>query len=369
MSTLKKSVFIFMALVLSVSVFGCGSKSKNLSLNNKNQGTAPQTTSAALINGAGSTFVNPLFAKMFSEYEKTNKGIQVNYQSVGSGAGIKQLIAKTVDFGASDAPMKADEIHQAGGNVLHIPVTLGGVAIAFNLQGVKDLNLTAQNLADIYNSKIKKWNDPEIVKNNKGIKLPDQDIFPVHRSEGSGTSFIFTSYLNAAVPNAWTKDQVGKSIKWANVGTGSKGNEGVAGQIINTPGSIGYVELAYVIQNNMTAAKIQNKDGQFVAPSLDTVSAAAAGATANMPADMKISLVNQSGKNCYPIVGTTWALIYENAQDKAKTEKVLNLLKWVVTDGQKYASDLQYAPLPKQIQDMDVAQLQKVKVDGQPVLK
>ncbi|MFZ5627245.1 MAG: phosphate ABC transporter substrate-binding protein PstS [Bacillota bacterium] len=367
MFNLKKLGSLFMSLLLAGSIVGCAQK--NLTPEKKAEEEPQKAAEATLINGAGSTFVNPLFSKMFSEYSKNNPDIKVNYQSIGSGGGIKQLIERTIDFGASDAPMKEDEIKAAGDNVLHIPVTLGGVAIAYNLPGITELRLTPENLADIYNGKITKWNDAKIAANNPGIKLPEQAIFPVHRSDGSGTTYIFTTYLNNAVPQLWTKEQVGKSIKWANVGTGAKGNEGVAGQIQNTPGSIGYVELAYVIQNNMTAAKIKNKDGEFVAPTLESVSAAAAGATTNLPPDLKVNLVNQPGKNSYPIVGTTWVLVYENAKDKAKTEKVLNLLKWVVTDGQQYASELQYAPLPKEIQEKCVEQLKKVKVDGEQVLK
>ncbi|WP_211236974.1 phosphate ABC transporter substrate-binding protein PstS [Aneurinibacillus terranovensis] len=371
----KKIGVLAVSAAVALSLSACSSSNGSLQpAGNKDQAAGKTNSGAAagsstLINGAGSTFDNPLFSKQFNEYQKEHPEIKVNYQSIGSGGGIKQLIAKTVDFGASDAPMKADELKAAGGNVLHIPVTLGGVAISYNLDGVKDLKITPQIIADIYNGKIKKWNDPALVKINPGVNLPNKPVFPVHRSDGSGTSFIFTSYLNAAAPDAWKKNQVGKSISWANVGTGAKGNEGVAGQVQNTPGAIGYVELAYVIQNNMSAAKVQNKDGQFVAPSLDTVSAAASQATGNMPKDLKISLVNEPGKNSYPIVGTSWALVYENNTDKDKTEKVVNLLKYVVTDGQKFATDLEYAPLPKNVQDLDVEQLKNVKVNGQPVLK
>jgi phosphate transport system substrate-binding protein len=375
---MKKMGVLVVSAAVAASLTACSSSgSQSPQSNTSGNATTPSSQgktgaaggTATLINAAGSTFVNPLFSKQFSEYQKDHTDIKVNYQSIGSGGGIKQLIAKTVDFGASDAPMNANETKSAGGNVLHIPVTLGGVAIAYNLPGVKDLKLTSQNIADIYNGKIKKWNDASIVKNNPSAKLPAQDIFPVHRSDGSGTSYIFTSYLNAAAPASWKKEQVGKSIKWANAGTGAKGNEGVAGQVQNTPGSIGYVELAYVLQNNMTAAQVQNKDGQFVSPSLDTVSTAAAGALKNMPKDLKVSLVNEPGKNSYPIVGTTWALVYADNKDQAKTEKVVNLLKWAVTDGQKYATELQYAPLPKQIQDLDIEQLKKVKANGAAVLK
>lgn len=370
---LKKLGVLAATGVIMTALTGCGSSSNDLTTN-KDQ-TKPGSEKAAsgdagLLNGAGSTFVNPLFSKMFSEYSKEHSDVKVNYQSIGSGGGIKQLTAKTVDFAASDAPMKEDELKAAGGNVLHIPVTLGGVAIAYNLEGVKDLKLTPENIADIYNGKIKKWNDPKIAADNKGVALPATDIFPVHRSDGSGTTHIVTTYLNTAVPAKWTKEQTGKSVKWANVGTGAKGNEGVAGQVQNTPGSIGYVELAYVIQNNMTAASIKNKDGQFVAPTLETVTAAAKGALTTIPEDLKVKLSNQPGKDSYPIVGTTWVLVPENlTMDKTKAEKMLTMLKWAVTDGQKYASELNYAPMPKELQDKGVEALKKVKVNGEAVLK
>jgi len=373
---LKKLGVLLFALVMMFSLAACGSSTSLKPEGEKQQAGAggeqkpTEGGDAGLLNGAGSSFVNPLFSKMFNEYSKEHADVKVNYQAIGSGGGIKQLTAKTVDFAASDAPMKEDEIKAAGGNVLHVPVTLGGVAIAYNLEGVKDLKLTPQNIADIYSGKIKKWNDPQIAANNKEVKLPDTDIFPVHRSDSSGTSHIFTTYLNKAAGDKWPKEKVGKSIKWDGAGTGAKGNEGVAGQVQNTPGAIGYIELAYVIQNNMSAAQIQNKEGQFVAPSLDSVTAAAKGGLANVPEDLKIELNNQPGKDSYPIVGTTWVLIPEDLKmDKAKAEKMLTMMQWVVTDGQKFASDLQYAPLPQELQDKCVEQLKKVKVDGQPVLK
>lgn len=371
---LKKSGALLAAVTMMLGLVGCGSDNKDLTTGSKEtakpEGEKAAGGDAGLLNGAGSTFVNPLFSKMFSEYAKEHADVKVNYQSIGSGGGIKQLTAKTVDFAASDAPMKEDELKAAGGNMLHIPVTLGGVAIAYNLEGVKDLKLTPDNLADIYNGKIKKWNDPKIVANNAGIALPATDIFPVHRSDGSGTTHIVTTYLNKAVPTAWTKEQTGKSVKWANVGTGAKGNEGVAGQVQNTPGSVGYVELAYVIQNNMTAASMKNKDGQFVAPTLESVTAGAKGALANIPEDLKVELNNQPGKDSYPIIGTTWVLVPEAlTMDKAKAEKMLTMLKWVVTDGQKFSGELHYAPMPKELQDKGVEALKKIKVNGEAVLK
>ncbi|MFT9486283.1 MAG: phosphate ABC transporter substrate-binding protein PstS [Tepidibacillus sp.] len=359
----KKLSLLFLSLVVIFTLGACAAQ------NQPNQQGGEQTQQGGdaagkdiLLNGAGSSFVNPLLQRMIPDYANA-KGVKVNYQSIGSGGGIQQLIKKTVDFAASDAPMKEDEINQAGGNVLHIPVTLGGVAVTYNLEGVDKLKLTPQVLGEIYTGKITKWNDKKITDINPGVNLPDEEIKVTHRSDGSGTTYIFTSYLNAAVPEIWGDNLVGKSIEWPVEGIGAKGNEGVAGQIQNEPGTIGYVELAYVIENKMTAVELQNKDGNFVAPTLETVSAAAAGAVANMPEDMKISLVNQPGANSYPIVGTTWLLVYENSpMDKERTQQVVDFLKYAVTEGQKFAEELQYAPLPKEIQDLDVKQLDKVQV-------
>jgi len=359
----KKLGLLFLALMIVFTLGACSAQpgQDQEQPQTGDSGKQPAETSDVLLNGAGSSFVNPLLSKMIPEYNK-NTGVKVNYQPIGSGGGIKQLIEQTVDFGASDAPMKEDEISQAGGNVLHIPVTLGGVAVTYNLQGIDSLKLTPQVLADIYTGKVTKWNDTKIAELNDGVKLPDLDIAVTHRSDGSGTSFIYTSYLNAAVPDQWGEDLVGKSIEWPVAGIGAKGNEGVAGQVQQIEGAIGYVELAYTIQNDMPVVALQNKDGKYVQPSLETVSAAAAGAVTNMPEDMKISLVNQPGENSYPIVGTTWALVYENSPlDAERTQQVIDFLKYVVTDGQQYAEALQYAPLPKEIQDLDLQQLDKVK--------
>ncbi|MFV9511156.1 phosphate ABC transporter substrate-binding protein PstS [Tepidibacillus sp. LV47] len=359
----KKIGLFFLALVIIFTLGACQAQQPQggQGASNNNQ---PAKGNGTLINGSGSTFVYPLIDKARAGYEQ-KAGIRVNYKGTGSGAGIQQLIAKTVEFGASDAPMKEDEIQKAGGNVLHIPVTLGGVAISYNLEGVQDLKLTGEVLAEIYTGKITKWNDKKIADLNPGVQLPDLLIAPVYRSEGSGTTFIFTSYLNAAAPNIWTKEKVDKNIDMAanKNAIGAKGNAGVAAQIQNTKGAIGYVELAYVIQNNMTAASIQNKDGQFVKPTLASVTAAAVGAAQSFAKDMKSSLVNQPGKDSYPIVGTTWALVYEQSPlDATKTKQVVDFLKYLVTDGQQYAEALGYAPLPKEIQDLDLKELDKVKV-------
>jgi len=353
----KKLGLLFLALVIVFTLGACQTQQP------QQGGDQKEPAANVLLNGAGSSFVHPLVEKAKGGYEQQS-GVKINYQPIGSGGGIKQLTEKTVDFAASDAPMKQDEIQKAGGNVLHIPVTLGGVAITYNLEGIKDLKLTSDIIAEIYTGKITKWNDKKITDLNPGVKLPDSTIAPVYRSEGSGTTYIFTSYMNAAAPSIWTEKMVDKNMVMDKVTSAisAKGNAGVAAQIQNAKNTIGYVELAYVIQNNMPTAAVKNKDGNFVTPSLDTVTAAAAGAAQSFQSDMKSSLVNQPGKDAYPIVGTTWALVYEKSPlDQAKTKQVIDFLKYLITDGQQYSKDLGYAPLPKEIQDLDLKELDKVQ--------
>lgn len=299
-----------------------------------------------LINGAGATFPYPLYSKWFSEYNKQNPQIKINYQSVGSGAGIKQLISKTVDFGASDAPMKDDELKAAGAPVVHIPTVLGAVVVSYNIPGVtSSLNLSAELISDIFMGKIKKWNDPKILAENGTVKLPDTFITPVYRSDGSGTTSVFTDYL-AKVSKEWeTKVGAGKAVKWP-TGLGGKGNEGVAGVLKQTPGSIGYIEQVYAITNKLPVASIKNSSGKYVQPSLESVSAAAEGALKTIPADYRVSITNASGANSYPIAAFTYILVYKKLNDKNGKDFV-NFLKWSMTKGQSYAKDMAYAPLPK----------------------
>lgn len=315
--------------------------------------TAAATASAeTLINGAGATFPYPLYSKWFSEYAKVDPSVKFNYQSIGSGGGIKQITAQTVDFGASDKFLSDEELKAAPGKLLHIPTVMGAVVVTYNLPGVaKGLKLKSEDVADIFLGKITKWNDKRITDDNPGIKLPDQPIIVVHRSDGSGTSSIFTDYLSG-VSGEWAK-QVGKgaSVKWP-VGLGGKGNEGVAGQIKTTQNSIGYVELAYAFENKLPYASLKNKSGAFVEPSIKSTSAAAAGAAKNMPADYRLSLVNQSGKDAYPIVGFTWLLVYEQQKDVVKGKKLVGFLNWELKKGQKMAAALLYAPLPENVAKM-----------------
>jgi phosphate transport system substrate-binding protein len=304
------------------------------------------------LNGAGATFPYVIYTKWFDVYHQKT-GIEFNYQSIGSGGGIKQIIEGTVDFGASDAPMSNDQINQfkskQGTDILHFPTVMGAVVITYNLsQTGKGLKLTPEVLSGIYLGQITKWNDTKITSINKGLNLPNKAIFVAHRSDGSGTTNIFSGYLSK-VSDTW-KSKVGQgtSVNWP-VGLGGKGNEGVAGLVKQTEGSIGYVELAYAVQNKLLYASLKNKAGNFVEPTFDAVSAAAAGFLKNMPEDLRVEITNADGKNSYPICGFTWLLIKKDMKDKAKAKAIKDFLKWAVSDGQNYAKDLYYAPLPKEV--------------------
>ena len=312
-------------------------------------GTAAAET---LINGAGATFPYPIYSKWFSEYAKVDTSVKFNYQSIGSGGGIKQTLARTVDFGASDKFLTDAELQGAPGKLLHIPTVMGAVVVTYNVPGVaKGLKLSSEDVADIFLGKITKWNDPKITNDNPGVTLPDKPIIVVHRSDGSGTTAIFTDYLSSV--NAGWKQKVGMgaSVKWP-VGLGGKGNEGVAGQVKSTAYTIGYVELAYATENKLPYAHLKNRDGVFVEPTIKSTTAAAHGAVKQMPADFRISLVNQPGKDAYPIVGFTWLLVYEKQQDQNKGKKLVEFLKWELKHGQKMAAALMYAPLPDSVVKM-----------------
>lgn len=304
------------------------------------------------LNGAGATFPYVIYSKWFDVYHQKT-GIEFNYQSIGSGGGIKQVTEGTVDFGASDASLSDEQLKavkdKQGTEVLHLPTVMGAVVLSYNLPEIgKGLRLTPDVLAAIYLGDITKWNDPKITEINSGKTFPDEAIIVAHRSDGSGTTNIFTDYLTK-VSKAWeTKIGKGTSVNWP-VGLGQKGNEGVSGIIKESPGSIGYVELAYAVQNNLPYASLKNRDGEFVEPTFDAVSAAAAGAAKNMPADLRVSITDAPGKKSYPISGFTWLLIYQNMKDKQKADAIVKFLKWAMTDGQSYAKDLYYAPLPKEV--------------------
>jgi phosphate transport system substrate-binding protein len=318
-----------------------------------------------LINGAGASFPYPIYSKWFSEYNKKNPTIQINYQSVGSGAGIKQATEGTVDFGASDGPMKDEQIkayadkHNSG--ILHFPTVLGAVVPTYNIPGVTGtLNFTPEALAGIFLGKVTKWNDPLIAGANKGSNLPANDIVVVHRSDGSGTSYIWTDYLSK-VSDEW-KSKVGTnaSVNWP-VGLGGKGNEGVTGLVKQTPNSIGYVELIYAAQNKVDYGSVKNSSGAFVKADLAGVSAAAAGAAKDMPDDFRVSITNPPGKGAYPISSFTWLLIPEKFSDAAKRDAMKGFLKWALTDGQGMVEDLSYAKLPKSVVDKELKAISKVQ--------
>jgi phosphate transport system substrate-binding protein len=304
------------------------------------------------LTGAGATFPYVIYSKWFDIYSQKS-GVQFNYQSIGSGGGIKQTIEGTVDFGATDGPMSDDQLKEAkekqGTDVLHIPTVMGAVVVTYNLPSAgKDLRLSPDVLAGIFLGQIRKWNDTKITVINPGKSLPNQSILVAHRSDGSGTTSIFTDYLNK-VSKTWALN-VGKgtSVNWP-AGLGGKGNEGVAGLVKQSEGAIGYVELAYAVKNNLAYALLQNKEGKFVEATFESVSAAAAGAIKNMPEDLRVSITNAEGKNSYPISGFTWLLVYKNMKDKSKAQEISKFLRWSMGEGQSYAKDLFYAPLPQAV--------------------
>lgn len=311
-------------------------------------GVAVTAASAQMtINGAGATFPYPIYSKWFDAYAKVDPSVRFNYQSIGSGGGQKQILAQTVDFGASDGPMSDENLAKAPGKLLHIPTVAGAVVVTYNVEGNPDLKLDGPTLAEIYLGTIKKWSDPKIAALNSGVKLPDEEIVVVHRSDGSGTTFIFTDYLSK-VSADW-KSKVGNnaSVNWP-AGLGGKGNEGVSGQVKQTPNSIGYVELIYALQNNMKYAELKNASGEFVKATLESVTAALA--TATVPDDFRFSMTNAPGKDAYPIAGTTWLLVYQQQKDAAKGKKLVEFLKWAEKDGEAMAKELNYAPLPEALQ-------------------
>ncbi len=319
-----------------------------------NSSTASSTASAgggADLTGAGATFPYPIYSKWFSDYANAT-GIKINYQSIGSGGGVRQISEQTVDFGASDGPMSDEELAKAkGGPILHIPTVLGADVITYNVPGVTAvLKLTPSVIADIFMGRIKKWNDTRLASLNPGVSLPNQDILVVHRSDGSGTTYIFTDYLDKVSPAWHSSVGKGKEVKWP-VGLGGKGNEGVSGQVKQTPGAVGYVELAYAKQNNLPAALVRNKAGQYVAASVPAVTAAAAGVAQSLPAntDYRISIVDAPGAQSYPISSFTWLLVYQHQKDAVKGKKLVDFLNWAMTEGEKSAPTLDYAPLPTEM--------------------
>jgi phosphate transport system substrate-binding protein len=323
---------------------------------------APAAAQTMQINGAGATFPYPIYSKWFDEYNKLHPNIQINYQSIGSGGGIRQVTDQTVFFGASDGPMTNDQLLAAPAKILHFPTVLGADVPVYNIPGVSaELKFTGQVLADIFLGKVTKWNDPAIAKLNPGVNLPASDIVVVHRSDGSGTTYIWVDYLAKISPEWKNKVGVATSVNWP-VGLGGKGNEGVAGLVTQTPGSLGYVELIYALQNKIHYGSVQNMGGEFVVANVESVTAAAAEAAAKMPPDFRVSITNAEGKGVYPISSFTWLLLYENPKDKARAKVMLEFMKWMLSDGQKFAAGLGYAPLPDAVVKQELAALGKIKV-------
>src|SRR6266545_4099824 len=298
--------------------------------------TAPAFAQKRQINGAGATFPNPIYSKWFSEYNKLHPEVEINYQSIGSGGGIRQLTAETVFFGATDGPMTDEQQQAAPGKILHLPTVLGGVVPIYNVPGVSgELKFTGKVIADLVQGKITKWNDSAIAALNPGVKLPATDIAIVHRSDGSGTTYIWVDYLSKVSPEFKTKVGVNTSVAWP-VGVGGKGNEGVSGLVSQTPGSLGYVELIYALQNKLAFGAVQNATGEFIKASPESVTKAADAAAANMPADFRVSITNASGAGAYPISSFTWILLYEMPKDAARGKAMVDFMRWALTDGQKF---------------------------------
>ncbi len=356
MNTILRRRFLTLVLVLSVTAaFGCSGQKMG-----EGQGTTAPGGSLQL-QGSGASFPKPIYEKWVSEFGKANPNIRIDYQATGSGAGQKALLAKTADFGASDDPMSDEDLKSAGGEVLHIPTVLGAVVLTYNLDGVKEpLKLTGQNISDIYLGNIKKWNDDRLKKDNPNVTLPDAEILPVYRADSSGTSAVFTDFLSKTSSEWKSKVGMNKQPSWiTGVGVGAKGNDGVMGQVKQTPNAIGYVELTFAKANNLPSALVKNKSGQFVEASLDSVSAAAAGSVASMPEDLRTQITDADGATSYPIASYTYILVYKEQADAVKGKAIADFLWWATHDGEKFAKDLHYAPLPA-----DVVKKVEVKINS-----
>jgi len=364
---MKKFILKYIPLmVLLVILTGCG-KQENKMLNQENKtGKVGEQ-----INGAGATFPFPIYSKWFSEYGKVNTDAKINYQSIGSGGGIKQLTEGTVDFGATDSPMKEDELKTAGekngSNVIHIPTVIGAVVLAYNIPGIdKNINLSSEAIAGIFLGKITKWNDPLIKADNPDVNLPDADIIVAHRTDGSGTTYVFTDYLSKVSEDWKNGPGTGKDVKFP-VGQGGKGNEGVTGLIKQLDNSIGYVEYVYAIQNDLKFANVKNQNGDFVAPTLESTTKAADGAVTEMPDDMRQSITNPAGAGSYPIASYTYIILYQDQKNEFKGKTLKAFLEWALTDGTKFATELGYAPLPDAVKQKAMEKLAGLKYNGNPL--
>ena len=329
--------------------------------------TAAPAAAQTLINGAGATFPYPIYSKWFDAYTKVDPEVRFNYQSIGSGGGIKQVTSRTVDFGATDGPMSDEQMKGAPAELVHIPTVLGAVVATYNLPGNPRLQFSSNVLADIFLGKITKWNDARLTALNPGVTLPNQPIAVVHRSDGSGTTYIWVDYLATVSPEWQQKVGKGTSVNWP-VGLGGKGNEGVAGQVKNTPGALGYVELAYAVKNKLPVGLVKNAAGKFIEPTIESTTAAAAGAAKGMPDDFRVSLTDAPGEAAYPIASFTWLLVYKEQPDQLKGRAIVNFLWWMSHDGQKYAADLLYAPLPAPVVKQIEARIKQINYQGKPLL-
>ena len=367
-SRLSKGIAVAVVLIviagLLAAAAGCGDSGTG-STSGTGSAAVSLNVPSAQLTGAGATFPFPIYSKWFDEFSKKYPQATINYQSVGSGAGIQQITAQTVDFGASDAAMKDEDLAKAPGELLHVPTVAGAVVVTYNLEGVPTgLKLTPDTLSKVFLGTISKWNDPALKADNPGINLPDQDIVTVHRSDGSGTTNIFTSYLDAVSPDWHNQVGKGKEVKWPN-GLGGKGNEGVSGQVKQTKGSIGYVELAYAKQNSLPYAQIKNKAGNFVEATVDSTKAAVQSAITNLPADLRISLGNPDGAQAYPIAGFTYILVYKNQKDQAKGQALVSFLWWAIHDGSQYTAALDYVSQPPDMVKKVEDQIRKINYNGQ----
>jgi phosphate transport system substrate-binding protein len=360
MRTRRLVVFIFLFLFWINA--GCGGKQDGPA------GSGEMGDKKVLLNGAGASFPYPLYSRWIAEYCRLEKNVQINYQSIGSGSGIQQFSQKVIDFGGTDAPMSDEQLSGVPGEVLHVPMVMGAVAVTYNIPEVKSgLRLSQDVLADIYLGKIKKWNDQRLKDLNPEVALPDRAILVVHRSDGSGTTNIFTDYLSSVSPEWKQKVGQGTAVNWP-AGVGGKGNEGVSRQVQATEGSIGYVELAYAIMNKLPYALLKNSDGLFVEPSVEGTMAAAAGAADKMPDDLRVSIVNAPGPGAYPIAGYTYILVYREQSDPAKGKALVKFLWWAVHEGDQTAINLHYAPLPEEVQKKVEVKLKSVSFKGKPLL-
>jgi phosphate transport system substrate-binding protein len=362
----RRSITAGLLLTALVPFLGACSKKESSSPSPAETTANPKAPETIALTGAGATFPYPLYSKWMAKYHDLHPNVQINYQSIGSGGGIRQITARTVDFGASDAPMTEDESKKAPAALIHIPTTIGAVVVTYNVDGVSSpLKFSSDVLADIYLGKVTHWNDKRIAADNPDAKLPKSDISVVYRSDGSGTTAVFTDYLAKVSPEFKSSVGSGKSVKWPR-GLGAKGNEGVTGQIKTTPNTLGYVELAYALQNKMPTAHLKNKAGNFIGPSIASVAAAAAGV--ELPDSLTASITDGPGADAYPIASYTYLLVYSDAADQKKGATLVDFLWWAIHDGQKECAPLDYAPLPAPVATKVEAKIKQLKVAGKPAL-